>query len=235
MQPHNSLISSHLYRISAIALMVLALGANGAAHAGELGDFFSGSGKQTSQTYSLTGFDKIETTGVYDLQVNVGGKFAIQLSGPKEELAKVDVKVEDGRLLLKQHGHSNLLGIHRHGITAKISLPELSGLDVTGVGDAYVTGVSAEAFSAEVRGVGDVALSGTCKDLTARVSGIGDFDARKLHCKSANVKVSGIGDVAVYASLVAGVKSSGIGDVNIYGSPKIVVKHGHLLSDIKVH
>lgn len=235
MQPHNLLIPRHLCLVSAIAAMVLAVAVSSPARAGGLGHFFSGSGKQASQTYSLKGFDRIETTGVYDLQVNVGSKFAIQLSGSKKELAEVDVRVEDGRLVLKQRGHTNLIGFHRHGITAKISLPKLSGLDVTGVGDAYVTGVLADAFSAKVRGVGDVRLSGTCKDLTVRVSGIGDFDSRKLHCKSANVQVSGIGDVSVYANLVAGVRSSGIGDVNIYGSPKVVVKHGHLLSDIQVH
>lgn len=233
MHHHKSLISSRLYM--AFVITALAIGASSAAHAGGLFGLFSGSGKQVSQSYSLKGFDRIETAGVYDLQVRVGGKFAVQLSGPEEELAKLNVKVKGGRLLLKQHGHSNVLGIHNHGITAKISLPKLSGIDMTGVGDAVVTGVSAKAFDAEVRGVGDVRLSGTCKDLTARVSGIGDFDSRDLHCKSANVKVSGIGDVSVYASLVAGVRSSGIGDVDVYGSPKVVVKHGQLLSGITVH
>lgn len=221
----------------AIAGVVFVLGASNAAQAAGLFGFFSGSGKrkQVSQTYPLKGFDRIETSGVYDLQVNVGRKFAIHLSGSEEQLAKVDVKVKDGKLVLKQHKHTTFFGIHHHGITAEISLPKLSGLNIIGVGDANVTGVSADAFSAYVSGVGDVHLSGTCKDLTARVSGIGDFDSTDLHCKSANVKVSGIGDVSVYASLVAGVRSSGIGDVDIYGSPKIVVKHGQFLSDINVH
>lgn len=231
MNNHKSLINIY---IAIAALLIGGFGPIPGARAGVLGDLFGGHGADTRQTLDLKDFDSIRVDGVYELKVEVGSTFAVELKGGENDLKQVRVRVDGHTLVLDQRSNS-WTGFHRHGVSATISMPALSNFTVTGVGEAQVDGISSEKFRAEISGVGDVRLSGTCHDLTARVSGIGDFDAAKLQCKFANVRVSGIGDASVYASDEADVSAGGIGDIDLYGSPAVVVKHGHMLSDISVH
>lgn len=190
-----------------------------------------------SQTFELRDFDKIDVAGVYELEVMVGEDYSIVISGPSEEMERVQAKVEDGSLVLDQTKQQKRgIGVlHKEGVTAKVSLPALSELDVSGVVDGDVSGVDAEAFTVNLSGVGDVDIEGTCTDLTARVSGVGNLNARELECKTARVNVSGVGDAKVYASESVDANISGMGDIDVYGSPAKVEKNDSMFSRIKVH
>jgi len=188
-----------------------------------------------TETFDLAGFDGIEITGVYELDVNVGPDFSVVLTGSPEEMGRVEASVKDGALVLDQSRPDR--GKRRwrqHGVTAVITLPVLSEIDVSGVIDGEVSGIDAEAFDADFSGVGSVEFSGSCGHLRADISGIGEFDARDLKCKTADVTVSGIGDASIYASEEIDISVSGIGSVDIYGSPSRVDKNGGPFSDITV-
>jgi len=189
-----------------------------------------------SKTYELVGFDRIEIGGVYELDVNVGPEFSVVLSGAPDEMDIVEVSVEDGELVLDREERSHHHGRrwNQHGVTATITLPSLSGLEISGIIDGDVSGIDAEQFKADFSGVGAVELSGACGHLRADISGIGAFDASDLKCKTADVSVSGIGDASVYASDEIDISVSGIGSVDVYGSPSRVDKSGGPISDIDV-
>jgi hypothetical protein len=196
-------------------------------------DFSDGDdGSNISKTYELTDFDRIEIAGVYDLDVSVGGAFSVEISGPEAEMARVDARVENGELILDREdgkGHWRKLGLN-----ARITLPALTAVSVSGVVDGDVVGIAAEQFRADLSGVGDLDLSGECGDLTVNVSGVGDLDAEALKCKNVDVNVSGVGEASVYASESVDATISGIGEISVYGSPPRVEKNGGFLSRIDV-
>ncbi|MHA7873039.1 MAG: GIN domain-containing protein, partial [Hyphococcus sp.] len=91
----------------------------------------------------LTGFEEIDISGVYELDVRVGADYAIRLSGPEDEMERVEASVEDGVLHLDMRGRQRG---ERDGVEALITMPMLRGLEVSGVVDGVVTDIDAEAF-----------------------------------------------------------------------------------------
>jgi hypothetical protein len=190
-----------------------------------------------TRTFDLTGFDRIDVAGVYELEVTVGPDFSVEMSGPEEEMNRVETSIEDGVLTLgqrkRERGERRLR--RRDGVEARITMPALHGVDVSGVVEADFTGIVSDEFSVDLSGVGELDLDGECGALTARVSGVGELDAEGLECKSAMVRVSGVGEAAVYATDAVEAHISGMGEIDIYGSPANVEKHSGMFSDITVH
>lgn len=191
--------------------------------------------KDVTQTLDLAGFDRIDIGGVFEIDVAVGGDFAVTVSGAPEDIERLDATVENGVLKLDQD--DNRAGKKRwrnQGMTAVISLPSLTGFDLAGVASGEVTGVDADEFRVDLAGVGDLTLAGTCGRLDAQVSGVGDLDARALECREVDIDVSGVGEASVYASEAVDATVSGIGSIDIYGSPAAVEKTSNFIASITV-
>lgn len=194
-------------------------------------------GEPTSQHYELQDFSAIEISGAYELKVVVGDDYSVVLTGPEEDLARAEVEVRKGALTLgsrkrtqreKRHGDHD-------GVMARVTMPALDRLSVSGVVDADISGVDAGVFKVNLSGVGEVTVAGRCRRLDARVSGVGELDARNLECGDADVTLSGMGEASVYARDTAKTEVSGMGEINVYGSPKRVDKRGGFFAEINVH
>ncbi len=191
---------------------------------------------EVNKTFDFTGFEKIEISGVYEIDVRVGGGYAIELSGPESEMSRVDVKVRGNVLDLDQRSRKRgEKRRRRQGVLATISLPSLEAFRVSGVVDGEISGIDSQHFEIEISGVGDIEVAGTCTELEAYVSGVGELDAEDLQCRTVKVRVSGVGEANVYASESVDAAVSGMGDINVYGSPKNVKKRGGLFADISIH
>lgn len=191
---------------------------------------------KSSTTLDLRDFDAIEIGGAYELDVIVGEDFSVELSGPSEEMARVEATLKNGALVLgtKKRARGEHRGDHK-GVKAVVTMPALKRLSVSGVVDADISGVRANEFKLDLSGVGEVNVAGACDKLIARVSGVGEVDAQSLQCKTVDVKVAGIGEARVYASESVSAEVSGMGGIMVYGSPKLVDKRGGFFSEIKVH
>lgn len=188
------------------------------------------------QSYDLSGFDRIDISGVYELDVRVGSDYSINLSGSEEEMSRVEVSVRDGVLYLSRaERRGRRIKKTEKGVEAKIMLPALASLEVSGVVEGEISGIDADRFDIDVSGVGDVTLDGECGDLDADVSGVGDLNARGLECRSVDIDVSGVGSATVFASEQVDASVSGMGSIDVYGSPSDVRKDGGMFSDITVH
>ncbi|MBY0420710.1 MAG: DUF2807 domain-containing protein [Parvularculaceae bacterium] len=190
-----------------------------------------------AKTFDVSGFDSVTVGGVYNVDVNVGGSvFSVSLSGPPEDLARADVSVADGVLVLDIKDGSKRDGSwkDRRGLTAKVSMPSLKAFEASGVVDGSVEGVDAEAMSIRLSGVGDLDVKGKCGALSASLSGVGDLDAENLECKTASVTVSGAGKASVYATEKVAASVGGVGSIVVYGAPKEVSRSSSLFSSITV-
>lgn len=183
-------------------------------------------GDDKTMTVEAADFDRIEVAGVFELKVSVGGDYAVTLSGREEDLARTKARVENGELILdtEERGPDGKRLFIKHGITANVSLPALNAIDAAGVVDGEASGIDAENFDADISGVGELTLSGTCGSLSADVSGVGELDAEALQCRSVDVDVSGVGEAKVYASESVDAELAGIGKIEVSGSPQQVSK-----------
>lgn len=218
-------------------LLAAGIAAGAAYHAfGELGDVGERDrSKDITEVVDVSGFNEIAISGVYEAIVTVGPDFSMSLSGAPEDIERAEIDVVNGKLRLGYDSNrSGKRRLRMGGMTATIAMPALQGVDVSGVGDVKVAGVAADHFKAQLSGVGDLDLSGTCNALTARVSGVGELDAEMLRCKTVDVRVSGVGDASVYASQSAEAHVSGVGAIDIHGSPARVEKNSGFLSNISV-
>lgn len=188
-----------------------------------------------TRTVDVSDFDRIDVAGVYEIDVTVGGDYSVEVSGAPSEMERLDVSVENGKLILDQDRFKkNKRRWRNMGLTAVISAPSLASIDIAGVADATIRGVDSEAFDIDLSGVGDLNVSGSCGRLNADVSGVGDLDASELECRIVNVEVSGIGEAQVYASEAVEASVNGIGSIVVHGSPESVEKNSTFLANISV-
>lgn len=188
-----------------------------------------------SKNFDLDNFESIEISGVYDLEVNVGSDFSIEISGPRDEVDRVQASVSNGVLELDQKERRGGWGRKRHGVDATITLPMLKGVSVSGVVDGDIRNVDAETFKMNISGVGDVTITGKCGTFDANVSGVGDLDAKAMECSIVDVNVSGVGDASVFATDEVDARVSGMGDIDVYGSPKKVSKSDSMFAEVTIH
>jgi hypothetical protein len=192
--------------------------------------------EKISKTYPLTGFSQVVVAGVYDVEIEVGPQWSVQVSGDAATMARSRVSVSNGALVLatekREKGEKRR---EKHSVTAIVTMPALEGVEITGVGDVDAKGIDASAFTVKLAGVGDIELAGRCEAITVELAGVGDVDAEGLECSKARARLGGVGDVAVFAREEAEAEVGGIGSVDIYGSPKKVAKQKSFLSDITVH
>jgi len=181
------------------------------------------SGPKITKTYDLTGFDGIDISGVYDVEVAVGSAFSIRLEGPEKEMNHARVELDGNSLELGQRKNKWSWN-NRKGIDAYVTLPALNTLNVSGVSDVNVDGVRADKFKLSVSGVGDVDISGSCSYIKASISGVSDVNASDFQCRDGKVNMSGVGDLEIYTSASIDASVSGVGDVTVYGRPESVEK-----------
>lgn len=192
-------------------------------------------GEDITRTYDFKGFDAISIGGVYEVDVKVGDSHSVTVSGRVKDMERVDVSIEDGRLILgtkkrktKKKDH------HGENVVATVTLPQLNALKISGVATGDVEGVKAETFELKVSGVAEIDIEGKCDRLKAKVSGVGELNAKDFKCKTSDISLSGVGEMSVYASNSIDISANGVGSVDVYGNPGTVKKNKSMFTTIKM-
>jgi hypothetical protein len=232
-------------RAAIIAISVLALAAcsRGAdAHEGAA----PSSGTATARNYQVEDFHKIVLRGPHDVTVTVGGAASVRAEGDSEAIEKLEIRVENGRLIIggksKKDGwfnHSD--GRHKARIT--VTVPSLAAASVEGSGDIRVDKVQGDQFEGEIAGSGDLEIGdvrvkrtefsiagsggirakGVTDSSEVSIAGSGDIDVSGLQARTAEISIAGSGGVRANASETADVDIMGSGDVTMTGSAKCSV------------
>jgi hypothetical protein len=234
-------LMTHTTYKTAIASIIVVAGAMGttvtAQAKSKQGD--NNSKKHVEQDFDFRDFDKISVVGIYNMDVKVGDSdYSIHTSGEERHMSNMNIYVEDGTLYLEtdEDGkHRSWKGKNNKGIDISITLPSLSGLEVTGIGNGEIRGIDSNEFEVEFAGMGAMELSGRCGELDADYAGMGDLDARNLECEEVTIDMSGMGSASVYASERVDADMSGMGSIDVYGKPKHVKKDKNFMSSIDIH
>lgn len=196
------------------------------------------SGVDVVRDFSLSNFTHIEQLGIDEVTVRQGANFAVQAKGRQQDLDLLDLRVENGKLIVSRKGPVNP---HADDVDILVTMPKLTSIALRGAGDVDADILSGDAVSAVLAGAGEINIdritaksaalsisgagdldveSGTIDKGDYRLTGAGDLDADKLQAKQIAVTSSGVGSIKAHASDAAKVSLLGVGDVTIVGGAK---------------
>lgn len=225
-------------------LLAAALIAAAAIAAGCARDRVEEAGPQTSRSFPVGNFAKLEVAGSYDVRVRTGGKPGVSVTGPANVIDQMVVEVKGDELKIhpKRDGaFSRGIRFGRHApVTVEVSAPSLSAATIAGSGDISIDRVTGAVFDGAIAGSGSLALSaievetlklsiagsggvsGTGKAVTGdySIAGSGDLDVSKVAHRDLDVSIAGSGDVRAQASGNADISIMGSGNVTVTGGAK---------------
>lgn len=204
-------------------------------------------GPTVSRNYTVGNFQQIDVAGPYDVEVRTGGNPGVSAQGPEKVLERIEVSVEGNRLVIRSRHEGGFFhfGFSRHGkVHFVVTVPQLSGADLTGSGDVRVDKVQGQEFDGSVTGSGDLSVaslevqslklsitgsgdvkagSGKAQAAEYHITGHGDLDASGIDSPSIKASIAGSGDIKAHGSGTANVDIMGSGDFYVTGGAKCSV------------
>lgn len=175
----------------------------------------SGSGTLASVERALPDFDRIELRSAENLEVRIGPKAALKLSGDDNLLDLIETRVEAGKLLVDARGSYRT----KTPIRVEVQLPRLAALELLGSADARIEGLAGGTLDLELNGSGSIEASGEVEDLDVEVNGSGDARLGQLKARKVEADLNGSGDILVFAVETLQADINGSGDIRYRGSP----------------
>lgn len=159
-----------------------------------------GTGPRVTKTLTLNDFSKIENTGVAYIHVTVGGPQSVVLKAQQNviDVMTIGVLAEELKIGLEKGTSME----RADSIVFEITIPEISSIILTGVGEYVLSGDYQE-------------------DLTISINGVGDVRAFDLEVGTCNITILGVGDCEVHVTNELNVSILGVGDVHWKGNPDI--------------
>jgi Putative auto-transporter adhesin, head GIN domain len=193
------------------------------------------------RTVPVSGFDRFGTSSI-DTVIKVGPAFSLVLTGPADQLLKVEVLVKNSELELRPKRRKGSMWNRSEevrNVTAVVTMPTLREVSIGGSGNVVAQGVKtkkfemniggsgtitaenavAEIYEGNIGGSGDIIVSGSCGSADFSIGGSGNIKAQNLKCKSLDVSIGGSGKVSAYAAVSSDISIAGGGDVKVYGNP----------------
>jgi len=177
---------------------------------------------EISQTFDVKGFTGIEVDGHVELDVSVGEKFAVEISGREADMERLKVEVVDGVLRISKERPKRVYRRDRSKeFHATISLPKLDSVKIDGMSDAEIRNIDSDNFSLTVDGHGELILSGKCGSAEIDIDGHAEIEGREFKCHDVTLNIDGHGEINLFADQTLAIDISGHGDVEIWGNPRI--------------
>lgn len=195
--------------------------------------------------FEVDDFAAIEASVVGNVVITQSNTTSVTAEGSEEMLDKLEVRVNNGKLILEMDNHHrNLFKKNAGKLTIRIATPTLTEIDFEGVGNITIEGtfntpqlvinsegvgnltaynLQSEYVKISSEGVGNTTVGGKAGKVEIDSEGVGNVEADKLIAREAIVSSEGVGNVSCYASEYLKANSQGIGNVNYYGKPKETV------------
>ena len=190
---------------------------HGARHT-SLGPAIKGSGKITTETRSLSDFERLSLSGSPDVNVTVGEAFKLTVATDDNLQKHLTTKVSGDTLEI----HFDESNVNETSANITLEVPKFTSVIVTGSGDVVITGLKNSSFNAIVTGSGSVkASSGRVDNLEASVTGSGEINLSSLESKSAKASITGSGDIELNVTSSLDAHITGSGSIGYKGSPLV--------------
>jgi len=220
------------YLLAAAATTLLIAG-SAVAHDGDEVD------RNVVADYDFSGFDSIDVSGVYKLDVRAGDQFSVRTEATEDSAEWLEVKLKGDTLILgkkkTRKSHDWKGEHHDHGVHVIVTMPRLVDLDVSGVATGEISAFTGGRINIDIGGVSDLTLSGTCSRLDIDMGGVGKVDAEALKCDHVDADMGGVGKLSVYAAKSINADSSGMSKIDVYGNPSDTNVESSRMAKVNIH
>jgi hypothetical protein len=214
---------THLSVMKKLFALPILIAVFAVAMTGCLKENIVGSGSIVSENRTIgASFKEIRVEGSMNVLVKQGDSVKVTAKDYANILPYLDIRVVGNALVIS---YENNAWISNSAGEVTVVLPTLTGVELTGSGDIGTIGnFNFADLSLIISGSGDFSLSGTCKNMNAKVNGSGDIRAYDLPTEAITAKISGSGSMQLNASRTLDATISGSGDIIYKGSPATVTK-----------
>lgn len=200
----------------------------------------TGSGNVITQEEDLDGFDKVDISSAFVVDITQGEDFSVVIRADDNLIEHLEV-VKSGSTLKIGLDPTKWYIINDATMEADVSMPELVGIDLSGSSIARLSGfesskslvvdisgnsnlqggMQAGDTSMDTSGNSSVTLSGSAGDITVDASGSSQVDLADFTASNGSVNASGGSTVTVNLSGRLDVDASGSSDVYYLGEPEL--------------
>jgi hypothetical protein len=181
---------------------------------------------RVSKDFDVGDFRGITFIGSWEVNLKQGDDWQVELDFPKGLEDTLIVEVQGGQLTLDpgfrmRHklGWNWWRGSRNKHLTARIVMPELQELNISGASDLDFSGFKGKLLNITITGAGNIeGDDGRYTDLSLTMSGAANIDLHDMSFVNAQVTLSGAGNVEL--GMDGGVLSgnlSGFGNIEYYG------------------
>ena len=178
-----------------------------------------GSGQLATESRQVSGFTKVELSGVGELTIEQTGTESLTISAEDNLLPRLTSEVSGDALVLGEEPNTTIRPTKP--ITYTLTVKDLTGLAVSGSGNISVPKLAATALGTKISGSGAITVNGTAVDQDLEISGSGRYQAEQLTSKTVKAQISGSGTANVLATDLLDVKISGSGSLTYTGNPQV--------------
>ncbi|MEO1015206.1 MAG: head GIN domain-containing protein [Pseudomonadota bacterium] len=173
-----------------------------------------------TRTYDLDGFDVVYvSSGIY-ATVTIGESFVVEIEAAQRDLDRLDVRVKDGELKIGRNYRGLSWGRERGRIDARVTLPNLTGLEASSGADVTATDVDAGSFGIDASSGASIDVAGACENASVDVSSGASVDAEGLICNDVDVDASSGASARVHAAERVTADASSGASVRVFGDPQ---------------
>ena len=180
----------------------------------------AGSGKTGVEQRSAANFKRIKAGGAMELQIAAGGTFALEIEADDNLLPKIKTEVRGDTLHIETEGE--FTGGNKQ--IARVTLPELTELDLSGASKAVINNVKTARLELNAKGASQITINGETANLDADLSGASQLDAVDLRAQNVKVSASGASRAAVFAAQSILAKAGGASNIVYAGDPQTINK-----------
>jgi hypothetical protein len=160
----------------------------------------NGNGPVITTSIELSSFNKIVHTGVADYYITIGSPQSVFLKAQQNIIDVMTWEVVNHSLKVGLQDHVSL---ETHDeIRFDITVPSITNLELTGVGDFLLSGPDQG-------------------ELTITLNGVGNIDSYELKADTCNIMLTGVGNCKVFVRNLLSGALSGVGNVYYKGNPAI--------------
>lgn len=180
-----------------------------------------GSGNTTTEKRNVAGFDSVEVSGVFQVDIVAGKDFSVEVQADDNIVPLVTTEVSGSTLHIGLDKRVNSRG----DMIVRITAPNIREVESSGVSKITASGIKNDAFTIKSSGASKMTVAGETAKLSIDVSGAGKVDAEDLKAVDADVDASGACHVSLNVSGSLKTDASGASHITYTGDPKTVDNH----------
>ncbi len=175
-----------------------------------------------------------------EIFIEQGNAHSLEIETSSETLDKIEVKVKDGKLVIKPENNTSRL---KDDIRIYIVAPDYETISLAGSGELFAEkkmeledtefklagsgsmifeDLSADELELKISGSGEVQIQGEgTEEMDISIAGSGDVDCADFPVEELNAKISGSGDCKVWVNGEINAFIAGSGSIHYKGNPQI--------------